>query len=239
MKTQTAPIIIYDDQCPMCQAYTHAFVEVGLLEKENRIGFADAKAEALAHLDLNRARHEIPLLDPQTGEVRYGLKALTYLLSSKLPFLRPLLHNQLVYYSLYPLYQLITYNRRLIANSRSPKEGFDCAPDFHAGYRLAYILLAAMVVILIASKLPLIWIGIGAALSLGTAAWSLGYTEKYRRWDAFAHLATAGLITALLSLALGWTLSVLPPWGTLLYALPFAVGIWSGFRRFTRLFPER
>jgi len=133
-------IIIYDDVCPMCQAYTAGFVRFGLLEA--RSGFADASPEMLQKLDLNRARHEIPLLDTQTGETLYGLNALFYLLGARFPWMQPIFRLRVVRVLLYGLYQIITYNRRIIAGSRSPKQGFDCAPDANPFFQGLYISIA-------------------------------------------------------------------------------------------------
>ncbi len=133
-------IIVYDDVCPMCRAYTSGFVRLGWLK--HRTGFADAPEELLGQIDLDRARHEIPLLDTGTGEVVYGLDALFLILGKRMPFLKPLFRNRLFRGFLYQLYQIVTYNRRVIAGSRAPETGFDCAPDVNLFYRWLYIGLA-------------------------------------------------------------------------------------------------
>lgn len=215
MEATKTNLIIYDDSCPMCKAYTQGFVGMGLLSRENRVGFAQTDQNLRAKIDLDRGRHEIPLLDQETGEVRYGLEALTHLLSTQWPVLAPILKSKLTYYSLYPLYQIITYNRRLIANSRSPQEGFDCAPDFNAFYRTIYMLLSLLALIGIALALPtsFAWAW-GGLLTVGALFLSLT-RQGLARWDAFGHLATVGMITALLSWPLAALQGVLPPWGTL------------------------
>ncbi len=152
MKANETNLIIYDDNCPMCKAYTKGFVEMGLLKRENRVGFTGTDEALRNQIDIDRARHEIPLLDRESGEVRYGLKALTHLLSQKWPILSPILKSKLTYYAFYPLYQIITYNRRLIANSRAPENGFDCAPDFDGFYRGLYILLGLVMIFIYFQK---------------------------------------------------------------------------------------
>jgi len=136
-------VIVYDDACPICKAYTAGFVKVGWLK--HRSGFAGATPEMLARIDLNRARHEIPLLDTQTGEVVYGLDALFLIIGEKWPVFRPLFRSRWFRALLYPLYQIITYNRRVIAGGRAPQTGFDCAPDVNLFYRWLYIFLAGSV----------------------------------------------------------------------------------------------
>ena len=39
METLRDHTIIYDDECPMCNIYTRAFVKHGLLDKKGRKGF--------------------------------------------------------------------------------------------------------------------------------------------------------------------------------------------------------
>jgi predicted DCC family thiol-disulfide oxidoreductase YuxK len=144
MKTLKDKVIIYDDVCPLCNAYTEGFVQLGWLMPENRIGFAAANPELLKKIDINRARHEIPLFDKITEETLYGKEALFYIIGEQFPILIPLFAFSFFKIFIYFLYQIITYNRRIIAGSKAPKTGFDCAPDFNIKYRIIYILLAGL-----------------------------------------------------------------------------------------------
>lgn len=145
-------VIIYDDSCPMCKLYTFWFVAWGFLKPENRIGFASAPEEVTSKIDLVRGRHEIPLFDRSTGETIYGLKALTHLIGSRWKWLRPFFESRLFMWMFYPLYQVITYNRRVIAGCKSCC-GFDCAPDLNRFYRTVYLVLASLFVFLIGTLL--------------------------------------------------------------------------------------
>ncbi|MEP6756124.1 MAG: hypothetical protein ABJA67_11540 [Chthonomonadales bacterium] len=138
----SSKVILYDDSCPMCSLYTQAFVRFKLLEPDHRVGLAEADPSYLKHLDLQRARHEIPLLDRDTGEVMYGIDALIFIFSHRFPPLRHIFHFKLFRSPLYALYQLVTYNRRVIAGTAAPCTGFNCAPDFNLKYRLIYLCLA-------------------------------------------------------------------------------------------------
>lgn len=142
MKKLAHKIIIYDDVCPMCKAYTEGFVQIGWLDAANRIGFSQVPQNILNQIDSDRARHEIPLFDTKTGETLYGKDALFYILGEQMPFLKPLFQLPLFRALIFCLYQIITYNRRIIAGSPTPKNGFDCAPDFNGFYRWLYIGLA-------------------------------------------------------------------------------------------------
>ncbi|MEI6408387.1 MAG: hypothetical protein WCR52_03305 [Bacteroidota bacterium] len=189
-------IIIYDDVCPMCQAYTAGFVRFGLLEA--RSGFADASPEMLQKLDLNRARHEIPLLDTQTGETLYGLNALFYLLGARFPWMQPIFRLRVVRTFLYGLYQIITYNRRIIAGSQSPKQGFDCAPDANPFFQRLYIgiALAGVGALLwsYAQGQELFWL-IFAGLQI-VALFFTVFSKQKLVW--FGHWATVLLVSAML-----------------------------------------
>ncbi|MFN8358001.1 MAG: DCC1-like thiol-disulfide oxidoreductase family protein [Spirosomataceae bacterium] len=134
---KTCKTIIYDDTCPLCTWYTKQFVRVGALEQ--RLPFSQLTAEQLTLLDIQRARHEIPLIDTQTGHVYYGLEALTLLLSRVFPQAKKILQSQWVRVWFGPLYQFVSYNRRIIVPPAATCKGFNAAPDFHAGWRLRLI----------------------------------------------------------------------------------------------------
>ena len=189
-------VIVYDDACPMCQAYTAGFVKIGWLKK--RTGFVNATPEMLAKLDLNRARHEIPLLDTATGEVRYGLDALFLIFGEKMPFFKPLFRSAIFRAPLFLLYQIITFNRRIIAASVSPKTGFDCAPDVNFFYRWVYILLAlaGTAFLLVPEALAGGWSGKGLLVFHGVCFIAGLFVRK--KLDFVGHWATVLLLNGLL-----------------------------------------
>jgi predicted DCC family thiol-disulfide oxidoreductase YuxK len=139
METLKNKTIIYDNACPLCDVYTGAFVKSGALDKEGRKAFNEVSAQTLQQLDLNRARHEIPLIDNQTGQVLYGLQGLLLIAGNLFPFAKPLLARPWFTKMLQPLYRFISYNRRVIAGSFYGGVGFDCAPDFNLKWRLVLI----------------------------------------------------------------------------------------------------
>lgn len=140
-------VIIYDDSCPMCKLYTYWFVAWGFLRPENRIGFATAPAAITSHVDLDRGRHEIPLFDRSTHQTIYGLEALTYILASRWTWLNPVFRSRPFHWAFHPLYEIITYNRRVIAGCKSCC-GFDCAPDLNRFYRGIYLVISICLIAL-------------------------------------------------------------------------------------------
>ena len=202
MKPLKNKVIIYDDVCPLCKAYTEGFVQLGWLMPENRIGFAAANGDLLKKIDIERARHEIPLYDTMTGETLYGKDALFYIIGEQFPILKPLFNFQIFRGLIYFLYQIITYNRRIIAGSKSPKTGFDCAPDFNLKYRLVYIFIAFSMCFTL-SNYHLLYID-NQIFILNTAFMAsilrgLFYKNFNRKIDYFGHLATVVLILNLLA----------------------------------------
>ena len=115
-------VIIYDDVCPLCKAYTSGFVQAGWLRPENRIGFAEAPPELIRRIDVDRARHEIPLYDRATGETLYGKEALFFIIGEAIPVFKPVFRLRLFRAIVFGLYQIITYNRRIIADSSAASD---------------------------------------------------------------------------------------------------------------------
>lgn len=139
METLVNKKIIYDDTCPMCQWYTGKFIESGVMTEGDRLSFSQLSQDYKKHLDLNRARHEIPLLDTQTGEVLYGLDGLMLIIGKVFPLFNEMLNTRTCKLIIRPLYKFVSYNRRIVVPAGGHKIGFDAAPDFHWGWRLFFI----------------------------------------------------------------------------------------------------
>lgn len=146
--------IIYDSSCPMCQAYTKGFVKWGILAPEHRISFCELEPDqAQRYMDLTRSKHEIPLVDLSGGKTLYGIEALSYLLSQRLPFIQTFLSCKPIHWFCQKLYSFISYNRRVITATTSENKGIDCKPDFHLSYRLLFIFFGILIASLITWKL--------------------------------------------------------------------------------------
>lgn len=204
MKQLANKVLIYDDVCPLCKSYTSGFVQLGWLLPENRIGFSEVPESILVHLDPDRARHEIPLFDRETNEVLYGKDALFFILGEQFPVFKPLFKFKPFRAIVFVFYQIITYNRRIIAASASPKGCFDCAPDFNGFYRWLYISITLSIGIL--TQLSFFKTIDNQSLSIfsfvfGTAI-LFGFTKKgfIKKTDYFGHLATVFLILCILKL---------------------------------------
>jgi predicted DCC family thiol-disulfide oxidoreductase YuxK len=213
MKTLVHKVIIYDDVCPLCKAYTNGFVNIGWLLPENRIGFSEAPKELLSKIDIERARHEIPLFDRQTGDTLYGKEALFFIIGAAMPVIKPLFSFPPFRYLIYILYQIITYNRRIIAGSKAPDCGFDCAPDFNPFYRWLYIGLVGIPSLMIFFRLIEIFDNQSIAFFLLILAAILRgvLLKNFKiKTDYFGHLATVFLIVLIFAHIIKFTVFTMP-----------------------------
>jgi len=140
MKT-TDKILIYDDACPLCVAYTSAFVKAGLLTTEGRKSFSDASPELLHTINYQRSKNEIPLLDPVSNKVWYGIDALLEILGQKCTLIKTIGHLKPVNWFLRKLYSFISYNRKVIVAAKASPLKIDCSPSFNMFYRLLFMLV--------------------------------------------------------------------------------------------------
>ena len=227
-------VIIYDDSCPMCKLYTYWFVAWGFLKAENRIGFATAPPEVTTHVDLDRGRHEIPLFDRSTGETIYGLKALTHILGSRWTWLKPVLNSKPFWWTFYPLYQIITFNRRVIAGCRHCC-GFDCAPDLNRFYRSVYLVLASCLIGMIASLLfvakgNVSTFALTSLVALGLIGFVCGLVTRVSSgslagWNYAGNYTTVLLIASLLLLPLTHSVAWPEPLSWFVFATAFLVAL--------------
>jgi predicted DCC family thiol-disulfide oxidoreductase YuxK len=137
----TRKMLVYDDNCPLCQWYTGLFVKYKLLEPQGRVRFSTIEPQMLTLLDADRSRNEIPLLDTHSGKVLYGIDALLDILGQKMPWVPAIGNLPPVKWFLLKLYKLISYNRKVIVATRCGKGSFDCAPEFNTFYRILFMLL--------------------------------------------------------------------------------------------------
>lgn len=135
--------LYYDDDCPLCVAYTGWFVKFKLLPKEGRVPYSSIENEVAPNLDKERAKNEIALVNAETGIVLYGMDSLVEILNQKLPFVKPVAQFPPIYFLLVQLYKLISYNRKVIVGDQACNK-LSCTPDYNVPYRLAFLIIAAM-----------------------------------------------------------------------------------------------
>jgi predicted DCC family thiol-disulfide oxidoreductase YuxK len=132
-------IIIYDDQCPLCAAYTNAFIKTGFIDKSGRKKFSTIQPDLISMVDIKRSVNEIPVIDTNTKQVWYGIDALLEILGQKIPVIKTIGNIKPIKWLLYKLYKFISYNRRVIVANQQPANSFDCTPEFNIRYRIYFI----------------------------------------------------------------------------------------------------
>lgn len=134
-------ILIYDDKCPMCAAYTSLFVKCGILTAEGRKSFTTVDEALLQKTDTVRSKNEIPLIDTAANKVYYGIDALLELLHTKCKAIKTIGKLQPVYFLLKKIYKFISYNRKVIVATKCSKGQYDCSPAFNYKWRIIFLLV--------------------------------------------------------------------------------------------------
>ncbi|PWK70002.1 uncharacterized protein DUF393 [Mucilaginibacter oryzae] len=138
MKTLKNHLILFDAECPMCRAYTNAFVKTGMLDKDGRTAYQSETAAACPMYDRQRAVNEIALINLKSGEVTYGVKSLFKIIANAWPLFAPLFSFKPFVWLMSKVYAFISYNRRVIIPAATT--GFEYQPTFKLRYRLLYLL---------------------------------------------------------------------------------------------------
>lgn len=150
MKTLANQTLIYDEECPLCQAYTSAFVKTGMLDANGRAAYCTLADNKINFIDAKRAANEIALVDHQNKTVTYGIDSLLTVIGNSFPVVRKIGNLKPVHLALRKLYAFISYNRKVIIPGKfNDGKTLQCAPDFNFHYRLSYLLVATVVTALV------------------------------------------------------------------------------------------
>lgn len=204
MKTLKNHTILYDEVCPMCNLYTKAFVQSGMLDKEGRLPYHELPENYC--IDRSRAVDEIALVNRETGAVHYGVDSLMMIIGTSLPFLKPLFRNRVFVWLIRRFYRFISFNRRVIMPPANAQPGTD--PSFHKGYRIAYIVFAWLVTAFILHHYSRLMVGLVPAGGFyrellvcgGQLIWQgvvISQTNPGRAWNYLGTMMTVSLAGAL------------------------------------------
>lgn len=143
MKTLKNHVLLFDNECPMCYAYTQAFVKTGMLAQDGREAYQEMPQNICPLVDQQRAANEIALVNTETGEVTYGIQSLFKIIAHAMPFFRPLFVFSPFVYLMRKLYAFISYNRKVIIPVAV--KGNSLQPTFKLHYRIAFLLLTWLI----------------------------------------------------------------------------------------------
>ena len=223
MKTLKDHTIFYDAVCPMCNAYTNAFVRSGMLDREGRGTYQQLPAVYAGKIDLQRAVNEIALINRQTGEVHYGIDSMFLVIGHSFTFLQPFFRNRLCAWLANKIYRFISYNRRVIMPSSADTTGIH-EPAFHASYRISWLVFTWLAAAFLLHQFSQLLTGIVPPSSFyreflvcaGQMVWQLVFVsliQPKKTWDYLGNMMTvsfAGGILLLPALFLA-SLFSLPP----------------------------
>lgn len=208
MKTLEHQTLLYDQDCPLCQAYTSGFIKTGMLDNNGRKSFAEISSSDEAILDLERASNEIALIDNRNKTVTYGIDSLLTVLGHRFPLIKTIGNFSPVHFLLRKLYSFISYNRKVIMPNEGMVKAPQCVPSFNFTYRIAYILLTVIMVTFTvhaymqlftwAPKLPRVVIG---SLTFGLIAFQWLFIAKRSSQEVvnyIGHLMTVSTFGVLL-----------------------------------------
>lgn len=143
MKTLKNHVILFDNECPMCYAYTKAFVKTGLLAKDGREAYQEMPQDICPLVDRQRAANEIALVNTENGEVTYGIQSLFKVIAHAMPFFKPLFMSRPFIYLMQKFYAFISYNRKVIIPAAIKENTIQ--PTFKIRYRIAYLLFTWLI----------------------------------------------------------------------------------------------
>lgn len=142
--TRSRRVLVYDDKCPLCAAYTEGFVRTGLLPREGRVPFSTVPVSILNSIDFEKSKNEIPLYDTESKNVWYGIDALLEILGSWFPPIKWIGNRKPIKWLLKKLYKLISFNRKVIVATKCGPGAIDCAPEFNFFYRILFMIIFLM-----------------------------------------------------------------------------------------------
>ncbi len=143
MKTLENHVLLYDQDCPLCRAYSNVFVQTGMLANDGRQNWATRSEDIDKQIDKERSRNEIALVNIQTGKVYYGTESLVKIIGNSFWLVRAIWKLTIIKLIFNILYHFISFNRHIIIPRKVGN--YTCSPDFNIKSRIAFILITSLV----------------------------------------------------------------------------------------------
>ncbi len=145
MKTLANQTLLYDEDCPLCNAYTSGFIISGMLDENGRKPYSELSDEERNFVDTHRACNEIALIDNNNKTVTYGIDSLLKVIGNTFPIIEKAGNLKPLNWFLRKLYSFISYNRKIIIPGKADSSKIQCLPDFNYRYRIAYLIFAVAI----------------------------------------------------------------------------------------------
>ena len=148
MKSLDTKLIIYDSNCKVCSSLRDLVLKFTTIPENKIKPLKDLPKEFVGHVDTNRFRNVMALIDTRGGETLYGAEGIAYIFSSQYKVLDFLLSIRPIFLLFNFLYKTQAYNRYVIATPRSNFK-CDCLPDRVVKYRVSYIVITMLISVLL------------------------------------------------------------------------------------------
>ncbi len=139
MKPLANHILIYDKDCPLCTTYTKLFLKYGFLDENGRKAYQEMDF-LNTNIDTEIAKNKIALIHTDSGEVTYGIDAITKVIGNSLPFVSFFMKFKPLHWFMTQFYSLISYNRKIIIPVNC-NDLASCNPSKNWFWRIAFVLL--------------------------------------------------------------------------------------------------
>ncbi|PJJ84927.1 DCC1-like thiol-disulfide oxidoreductase family protein [Mucilaginibacter auburnensis] len=207
MKILANHLLLFDAECPVCDAYSNALVKQGLIDKNGRKSYQQELEVATCPLvDRQRAVNEIALVNLETGEVSYGAESILRIYASRYPVVHKVISVKLMMWILNKLYAFISLNRRMVIPVKQ-QDGLQ--PQFKLHYRVAYLMITWFLTSFILTQYAIILDGVvpvGGAFreylicggQIVCQGFVVGLIAHEKRWDYLGNMMTISFAGALL-----------------------------------------
>lgn len=144
MKSLASKLIIYDSHCKVCSSLRDVVLNYTSIPGEKIKAYKDLNADLSGHVDPEKFRNVMALIDTAGGQTIYGAEGVAYIFSSQYKIAEFLLSFRPVFRIFSFLYKTQAYNRYIIA---TPKSNFkcDCFPDRVIKYRISFIVITLLI----------------------------------------------------------------------------------------------
>jgi predicted DCC family thiol-disulfide oxidoreductase YuxK len=148
MKTLSNKLIIYDSNCKLCSSLKIVVLKLTSIPESKIKAFKDLESDLSKHVDAEKFKNEMALIDTTGGNTLYGAEGIAHILSSQYKIVDFLFRFKLIFILFNFFYRTQAYNRYIIA---TPKSNFkcDCFPDRVVKYRISYILMTVLISVLL------------------------------------------------------------------------------------------
>lgn len=148
MKSLANKLIIYDSNCKVCSSLKDVTIRFTAIPVVKVKAFKDLNSEEIKHVDPDKFKNVMALVDTAGGQTMYGAEGVSYIFSSQYKIADVLFRFKPVFQLFNFFYKTQAYNRYIIATPKSNVK-CDCFPDRVVRYRLSYIAMTALISILL------------------------------------------------------------------------------------------